>query len=275
MQDKNSPLTESNDFNSPFWQDKSILIDSRKLLFPDKSIFIAFEGRFSDGHQFIDKLYRQGVRHFIISKSISTDAYSNAHFIRVDSVVALLQDFARHHRQQFNLPIIAITGSNGKTILKEWLYLLLQQDFALIKSPKSYNSQIGVPLSVLNINAQHNLGIFETGISQTGEMETLAAILRPDIGIFTNIGKAHDSGFASRSAKIKEKLRLFKHCKIIIYRIDHQQIHEEIRRQKLDNCYAWGTSLQADMPVYFKSKKKSTTLFVHYRNRQFNVKIPF
>lgn len=275
MQDKNIHLAKSIDFNDPFWQHKIILIDSRNLLFPDKSIFIAFEGRFSDGHQFIDDLYHQGVRHFIISKSISYDAYPNAHFIRVKNAVTILQDFARHHRQQFNLPIIAITGSNGKTILKEWLYLLLQQDFSLIKSPKSYNSQIGVPLSVLNINAKHNLGIFETGISQAGEMEKLAAILRPDIGIFTNIGKAHDSGFASRNAKIKEKLRLFKHCKIIIYRIDHQQIHEEIRRQKLDNCYAWGTSLQADMPVYFKSKKKSTTLFIHYRNKQFKVKIPF
>ena len=275
MQDKNIHLAKSIDFNDTFWQHKIILIDSRNLLFPDKSIFIAFEGRFSDGHQFIDHLYHQGVSHFIISKSIAYDAYPKAHFIRVKNAVTILQDFARHHRQQFNLPIIAITGSNCKTILKEWLYLLLQQDFSLIKSPKSYNSQIGVPLSVLNINAKHNLGIFETGISQAGEMENLAAILRPDIGIFTNIGKAHDSGFASRNAKIKEKLRLFKHCKIIIYRIDHQQIHEEIRRQKLKNCYAWGTSLQADMPVYFKSKKKSTILFVHYRNKQFKVKIPF
>lgn len=264
------------DFSTPFWQGKYILIDSRKLLFPAQSIFFALKGNLTNGHAFIPNLYQQGLRAFVISQSIDQSLYPEATFVLVDNVVVTMQAYAQYHRSQFDIPIIAITGSNGKTILKEWLSLLLEQDFVLVKSPKSYNSQIGVPMSIMSINARHELGIFEAGISQVGEMKYLAKVIQPNIGIFTNIGKAHASGFESLTQKIQEKLQLFEHCKTLIYRIDHTAIHEIIQQQQTaTQCWSWGASEKATLPIYTQTLPQSTLVRIHWQGKIHELSIPF
>src|SRR5439155_10209283 len=140
-----------------------------------------------DGHQFIPELYKKGIRNFVVSEAIETAAYPQSNFISVKDTLAALQQLAAYHRTRFNIPVIGITGSNGKTIVKEWLYQLLHEEYNIIRSPKSYNSQIGVPLSVWQINNEHQLALIEAGISQPGEMEKLERVVQPSIGIFTNI----------------------------------------------------------------------------------------
>ena len=154
-------------------------------------------------------------------KQVEGSLYPDANFILVENTLDALQHLASYHRKQFNFPVIGITGSNGKTIVKEWLYQLLHKDYNIVRSPKSYNSQIGVPLSVWQMNEQHSLAIFEAGISQPGEMEKLEEIIQPTIGILTNIGEAHSEGFNSFTEKALEKIKLFRHCKKIIYNKDN------------------------------------------------------
>ena len=182
-----------------------LLIDSRQVIFPKQSLFFALSGKRQDGHDYIKDAYDKGVRSFVVNKKIDCTPYPDANFILVKKVLKSLQNIARHHRSSFNLPIIGITGSNGKTIIKEWLHQLLQKDKKIVRSPKSFNSQIGVPLSVWQIENTDELGIFEAGISQKKEMKKLSKIIRPQIGIFTNIGEAHSLGFKNRKEKIKEK----------------------------------------------------------------------
>ena len=186
-----------------------LLLDSRKAFLPSTSLFFALLSSRRNGHDFIGELYQKGVRSFVVSQSVDTSVFSDANFIRVSDTLAALQQVATYHRNQFSIPVIGITGSNGKTIVKEWLFQLLQPDYIIARSPKSYNSQIGVPLSVWQLRAQHTLAIFEAGISQPGEMEKLAAIIKPTIGLFTNIGDAHSEGFISQAEKEKEKRKLF------------------------------------------------------------------
>ncbi len=183
--------------------------DSRKLPYPDRTLFFALVSERRDGHDFISDAYVAGVRGFVVSRTIDHHLYPEAVFIEVPDTLAALQQLAAHHRSQFSIPVIGITGSNGKTIVKEWLYQLLSPDFSIVRSPRSYNSQLGVPLSVWGMNPSHTLGIFEAGISLPGEMEKLAGIIRPTIGVLTNVGAAHDEGFASRAEKEKEKRKLF------------------------------------------------------------------
>jgi alanine racemase len=199
------------------------------------AVFFAIQGEHHDGHNFIGDLYRKGVRQFVVERAALTAdrraelaTYPDAEFIEVDSSLKTLQTLAAEHRQQFRIPVIGITGSNGKTIVKEWLAQLLADDFVVAKSPKSYNSQLGVPLSVHTLNESHTLSIFEAGISKSHEMQALEAIIRPTIGIFTNIGTAHDEGFRTRKQKIAEKLRLFIHASTLIYCTDYEDIGEEI-----------------------------------------------
>lgn len=265
-------------FDSNFWQQKFVLIDSRKLIFPTQSIFFAIKGRLTDGHHFIDSLYQQGVRHFVLSESVAVEKYPDAAFIVTPNVVQVLQEYASYHRAQFKLPIVAITGSNGKTILKEWLSQLLEQDYTLVKSPKSYNSQIGVPLSVLAINTQHNLAIFEAGISQIDEMQLLQNILKPSIGIFTNIGKAHASGFSSLEEKIQEKLRLFKEAKVLIYSINHLEIHQKVKKTFTNTntrLWSWGASIEAKIPIYTQIRSHKTLVQIHWKGKVVRLSIPF
>ena len=183
-----------------------ILLDSRKLLFPATSLFFALEGPRRNGNSFIDELYQKGVLNFVVAESIPNadlEKYTGANFLQVRDVLLALQLLTAFHRKQFKLPVIGITGSNGKTIVKEWLYQLLNNNFNIVRSPKSYNSQIGVPLSVWQINNENTLGIFEAGISQPGEMDRLEKIIEPTIGIFTNIGEAHSEGYFKYSPKNK------------------------------------------------------------------------
>ena len=213
-----------------------LLTDSRLLVNPAETIFFAIKGERHDGHQFIEKLYQKGVRQFVVEQKAITEnlqkvltKLTDAQIWEVESSVSAMQQLAKQKREQFNIPVIGITGSNGKTIVKEWLVQLLSPDYVVVKSPKSYNSQIGVPLSVWQMNASHTLGIFEAGLSKPHEMEYLEKVIQPTIGIFTNIGSAHDEGFRSRKSKIAEKLKLFTHCQKLIYCADYKEIDEEIK----------------------------------------------
>ena len=186
-----------------------VSIDSRKHSNSRNSLFIAIKGDNNNGNVFIEELYNRGIRNFVISQKIEIRSFSEANFCFVENGVEALQLIAKNHRSKFNLPVIGITGSNGKTIVKEWLYDLLKEDYNIVRSPKSYNSQVGVPLSVLNINEKHTLGIFEAGISKPNEMFALASIIAPTYGVFTKLGTAHISNFNSIEELQNEKFKLF------------------------------------------------------------------
>lgn len=193
---------------------ENLLIDSRQRTTPDATLFFAIKGPRHDGHLFLSDMYHSGIRFFVVEQQYDLDlqAFPEASFAVVPDSVRALQDIAQYHRKQLSdVPVLAITGSNAKTIIKEWLYQLLA-DRKVIKSPKSYNSQVGVPLSVWQLNKHAQLGIFEAGISQVDEMEALEAIIQPQLGIFTNIGTAHDAGFANTLQKAQQKALLFKNC---------------------------------------------------------------
>ena len=249
---------------------KYLLTDSRQLIFPQQSLFFAIKGEHHDGHHFIEELYQKGIRQFVVEDNALNDStlgllstFENTKIWKVESGIKALQAVAKHDRSQFNIPVIGITGSNGKTIVKEWLGQMLSPDYRIAKSPKSYNSQIGVPLSVWQINERHTLGIFEAGISQPHEMTTLQAIIQPTIGIFTNIGSAHDEGFRSQKQKVSEKLRLFTQCQKLVYCADYSEIQEEIRlilKPINPTCelIGWGKGPQCDVQVeWHKDEEKS------------------
>jgi len=196
-----------------------LLLDSRRLIFPDTSLFFSLKGPRRDGRLFMEELYKRGVRNFVVEEGVgvSGESFSGANIIQVKDTLAALQLLTAFHRRQFSFPVIGITGSNGKTIVKEWLNQLLEDEYQVVRSPKSYNSQIGVPLSIWQMNESHELGIFEAGISRRGEMRRLEQILRPTIGVFTNIGEAHSEGFSSLAEKAVEKLQLFDDAEVLIY----------------------------------------------------------
>lgn len=192
-----------------------LLLDSRKIIAPAHSLFFALGGFRRDGHDFIASLYQNGVRNFVVSKRVEEPDYPEANFLLVKDTLAALQTLAAYHRNRFSIPVIGITGSNGKTIVKEWLFQLLHPEYHIVRSPKSYNSQIGVPLSIWQMNPQHTLAVFEAGISRMGEMEKLERMIRPTIGLFTNIGEAHSEGFSSKEEKEKEKRILFRNALLV------------------------------------------------------------
>ncbi len=192
---------------------RSLGIDSRNMLPSSGSLFIALKGERHDGHHYIEQLYRQGVRAFLVSNVPDVEQYPGAGFCLVNDTLKGLQELAAAKRRAFTGSVAAITGSNGKTIVKEWIYQLLAPSFSIHRSPKSYNSQVGVPLSVWMLENDHRMGLFEAGISLPGEMERLEKIILPDTGIFTNLGTAHQENFESREEKLREKLRLFKNCR--------------------------------------------------------------
>ncbi len=208
--------------------------DTRKLIVPEKTLFFALKGEQQDGHTFLQKAYDLGVRHFVVEKIID-NLPSDAQFFLVENTLKALQNFALQHRRQFNLNVIGVTGSNGKTVVKEWLKHLLSVHLhtGVVASPKSYNSQIGVPLSVCGIEEQHKIGIFEAGISTTNEMLHLAPLIDCKVGIFTNIGAAHSDGFLSLEEKINEKLKLFENAEILIYCKDYGRIQQQIEKNPL------------------------------------------
>jgi alanine racemase len=265
-----------------------IVLDSRKLVYPEAAVFFALKGARRDGHQFIGELYEKGIRTFVVSELPAAGSFPEATIIRVKDTVQALQQLAAHHRSHFTIPVIGITGSNGKTIVKEWLYQLLQQDYTIVRSPKSYNSQIGVPLAVWQINDLHELAIFEAGISQPDEMQNLQKIIQPTIGIFTNIGKAHSEGFLNIRQKINEKLKLFIHADIIILCRDYLDINEclmtaKAQMKKADPDFAgmktftWSkNNLEADVHVRKIDKNAAyTSLTLEQAKETFIFSIPF
>lgn len=247
-----------------------ISIDSRSLINGSKSLFFALRGNNHDGHDYVQELYNKGVRNFVVAKQI---VLPDANFILVDNPTIAFQNFAAYYRQLFTFPIIGITGSNGKTIVKEWLNFLLSPDFTIIRSPKSYNSQVGVPLSVLGINEKHNLGIFEAGISTRSEMQKLADIIKPTIGILTNIGPAHDEGFKNISEKIREKLYLFSDAQVLIYQ-QNDELDNEINSNLKTFCWSFNKAV-ADVFVEKQQQSTSTSLLVTRQNDTFTVDVPF
>ncbi len=207
----------------------SIITDSRESFIPQNAVFFALKGKNYNGHDFIDEAYKKNIRNFVVSENINWKKYENTNFVLCVDTLLALQQVAEHHRDKFEFPILAITGSNGKTVVKEWIYQLLKHHLNIIKSPKSYNSQLGVPLSVLNMNQHHKLAIFEAGISKSQEMQRLAKIIKPDIGIFINIGDAHQENFSSLKQKVEEKLKLFKKSKTLLYCKDYKDIDETVK----------------------------------------------
>jgi Alr-MurF fusion protein len=259
-----------------------ILTDSRKLLFPLSSIFFALPGQGRNGNTFINNLYQKGVRNFVVDKKfIEKEKYIEANLLVVDNVLVALQTLASYHRHQFQYPVIGITGSNGKTIVKEWLNQLLGEDENIIRSPKSYNSQIGVPLSVWRMHEGHTIGIFESGISQKGEMENLQKIIDPEIGIVTFIGSAHAEGFQNIDEKINEKLLLFKNSKQIVFCADDEKlttaVNHFIRTQNsILKAFTWSKKSNASLLVKTQNKKDSITeIICEYNQKEFLFSIPF
>jgi Alr-MurF fusion protein len=254
-----------------------LLIDSRKLLFPANTLFFAIAGPRRQGVAYVQELYAKGVTNFIVNENFIADSaqYPNANFIAVTNVLAALQQLAAHHRQQFKHPVIGITGSNGKTVVKEWLHQLLQQDYNIVRSPKSYNSQIGVPLSVWQTTAQHNLAIFEAGISMNGEMQRLQKIIAPTIGVLTNIGEAHSEGFNSMLQKATEKATLFTSASVIIFCKD-EAIVEEALHNNLAQKFSWGKSNEATLQIIATQIQPfNTVIKATYQQQKISISIPF
>lgn len=246
--------------------------DSRRIIHPQTALFFALKTGRRDGHDFIKECYNKGVRNFIVHKSFSVDEYSNANFLLVDDTLKALQQLAAYHRQQFSIPVIGITGSNGKTIVKEWLNQLLSDQLTIVRSPKSYNSQVGVPLSVWQIRPEHQLGIFEAGISQTGEMIHLQQIIQPSIGILTNIGEAHEDGFESKQQKLNEKLELFTNAEIIICSPEKLS-GLTINSNKL---FTWGRNEQNNIQITsIKTQPSSTEIQFNFNGSSSSINIPF
>ncbi len=260
-----------------------LLTDSRFLSQPSKTLFIAIKGERHDGHLFIKELMEKGVKSFIVSEEWAKDngvLLTKARFWVTANPVKTLQEIAVNHRNQFDIPVIGITGSNGKTIVKEWLSSILQKSKTIVKSPRSYNSQIGVPLSVWQMDNTHEVGIFEAGISQPAEMQSLQEIINPEIGIFTNIGSAHSEGFRSQKQKVTEKLRLFRKAKTLIYSQDYPELDEEIRiflkavNPKIE-LLSWSKNGKGTTTVDISKKDKFSKLNIYWNGEEFNLKVPF
>ena len=229
---------------------ETISIDSRKTGTAKSVLFLAITGDRHNGHDYLQQLYSAGVRNFIVEHNLALKSFPQANILQVTSSVTALQKIAEHHRHQFSIPVIGITGSNGKTIIKEWLGQMLSPDLVVVKNPGSYNSQVGVPLSVWQMKPYHQIGIFEAGISKPGEMQKLAPVIDPTIGIFSNIGTAHDEGFTNRHEKIAEKLKLFSNAKVLIYCRDHSELHEQIAFTSL-TTFSWGSNENSDVRITY------------------------
>ncbi|GAB4092774.1 type III PLP-dependent enzyme domain-containing protein [Flaviaesturariibacter terrae] len=244
-----------------------LLHDSRAVTFPDSSLFFALVTARSDGHRFVEDAWRKGVRAFVVSQEMDTTPFEGASFLLVPDTLRALQALAAWHRGHFEIPVIGITGSNGKTIVKEWLQQLLEPEHTIVRSPRSYNSQIGVALSVWQLRPQHTLALFEAGISQPGEMERLAAMIRPTIGVLTNIGSAHDEGFVDSEQKRTEKGRLFEGVKAVI--------GPEPWTGLLPGALSWGTEAGASLHVESTERGSTTLVKARYRGVPVEIRIPF
>jgi Alr-MurF fusion protein len=264
-----------------------LLNDSRQLSSPQRSIFFAIKGLHHDGHQFLDDLYRKGVREFVVERDALNPALlrelgrmNESKIWQVEDSILAMQEVAKLHREQYDFPVIAVTGSNGKTVVKEWLSQLLSNRFKIVKSPKSYNSQIGVPLSVWQMNETHNLGIFEVGVSQPNEMANLEKVVQPETGIFTNIGNAHNEFFDNNLQKIREKMLLFQHAKRLIYCADYVDIDEVVQHDFIlqnPDCevISWSRMADAKIKAIWETEFQNTKVTLDFPNQTETFDIPF
>lgn len=256
-----------------------LLTDSRSLSDPAETLFFALVTPYDDGHRYIADLYRRGVRSFVVQHPIPEQSLmTDASFLEVEDTLHALQQVAAYHRSRFDMPVVGITGSNGKTIVKEWLFQLLSNQYVIARSPKSYNSQIGVPLSVWQLNEQTQLGIFEAGISLPGEMEKLEPIIRPTIGVFTMLGEAHQDGFASKKEKCEEKLRLFESVDSLVFCEDQPLLKESIEEKGLQaRSFAWSrVNRQASLFIAdVKITSDDTYIIYVYGGIESEIRIPF
>lgn len=257
-----------------------LLTDSRSLAFPESSLFFALKTRVGDGHKYIPDLYRRGVRAFVVADVPADFAthYPGASFLQVVCPLRALQRLAERHRDAHSVPVIGVTGSNGKTVVKEWLYQMLAPVMHVTRSPRSYNSQVGVPLSVWLLTPQTRVGIFEAGISQCGEMDALRTIIQPSIGVFTNIGQAHQENFTTLADKCMEKLKLFSESEVLIYCADDAVISACVKRSGY-GFRRMGWSMQdKSAPLHIRrvcKEEGSTRMTYVYGGREAEVKIPF
>lgn len=255
-----------------------LLIDSRKIVFPSQSLFFAISGPRRNGHQFIQEVYDRGVRNFVVDSSFAVPDLPDTNFLGVKDVRAALQQLAAWHRKQFTIPVIGITGSNGKTIVKEWLFQLLQQDHRIVRSPRSYNSQLGVPLSVWQMSEEHTLGIFEAGISTVYEMERLEKIIQPTLGVFTNIGEAHNEGFAGNREKAAEKAKLFANTQsLVFYREAIGPYFESTDAYfSIPGLFSWSRREDATLRIQKETtEQKNTVITAAYAQQTLTFIIPF
>ena len=257
-----------------------ILTDSRSVCFPEETLFFAIRSERNDGHNYIADLYRRGVRNFVVEElpADREKAYADANFLKVPHSVEALQRLAERHRDEFNIPIVGITGSNGKTVVKEWLYQLLSPQMVVTRSPRSYNSQIGVPLSVWLLDEHSQVGVFEAGISQKGEMQALRAIIQPTVGVLTNLGTAHQENFASMEEKCLEKLKLFHDTKAIVYPWDDETVRSCVARYDYKGeQIAWSMRDPAAKMYINKVEKSgiSTTVSYVFDGREGCYTLPF
>ena len=257
-----------------------LLTDSRSLCFPEETLFFALKTERHDGHHYIPELYRRGVRNFVVTDVPEDYAthYAEANFLQVTDTCKALQRLAECHRNEYHIPIVGITGSNGKTVVKEWLYQLLSADRYVTRSPRSYNSQIGVPLSVWLMNEQTEVGIFEAGISLRGEMRALREIIQPTIAVLTNIGSAHQENFASREDKCREKM-VFRDAETIVYDADDELVRRLVAEMahKGEALYSSLTDRHAPMFVTHISKgdTETTLSYIYKQGKEERFTIPF
>ena len=259
-----------------------LLTDSRSLSFPEETLFFALQSERNDGHNYIDDLHRRGVKNFCVSSSypIPTDEeWKDTNFLVVPSTLAALQRLAERHRDEFDIPIVGITGSNGKTVVKEWLYQLLMPSMHVTRSPRSYNSQIGVPLSVWKLNERSAVGIFEAGISQMGEMQRLADIIQPTIGVFTTLGQAHQENFHTLEEKCHEKFLLFSDCEVLVYPQDNDIVFRELKKCDFKGEKLGWSFTDPSAAFYInKVEQEETGTKIHYtytQVRSYSFTIPF
>lgn len=255
-----------------------LLTDSRSLNFPEETLFFAICTKHGNGHNYIDELYKRGVRSFVVETAVEPVTYPEASFIAVENCVKALQSLVAHHRAQFSIPVVGVTGSDGKTIVKEWLHQLTAESYNTARSPRSYNSQIGVPLSVWKIDEESTLGIFEAGISQPAEMEKLQKIIRPTIGIITNISNAHQENFDTLQQKCGEKLQLFKGCDTIIYNADNHIIADCVARAMLPSREIAWSCKDSERPLFIEKIEKhesGTSIEYRYLSMSGRYSIPF
>ena len=256
-----------------------LLTDSRSLCFPEETLFFALRSARNDGHRYVQDLYHRGVFNFVVERLPEQHAvlFPKANFLIVTDTLHALQRLAERHRESFDIPVVGITGSNGKTVVKEWLYQLLSTDKTIVRSPRSYNSQIGVPLSVWGMTPHAELALFEAGISQVGEMKALRNVIQPTIGIFTFLGNAHQEHFHSMEEKCIEKLHLFKNCTLVIYPADDAVLHAEMERQFYGRSLGWSMTNEA-APLYVSSIEhtaEGTRISYRYQSVQGQYVLPF